>query len=135
MSTPTHARAPSVHAHSPALLRQAIQSIIEERALLRRDPHSLLLSVVSHPPSPTSLDFPDHTESSNLRALNSITPLDFNTLERIPLSDPPRAPTPAARDEEARGDIKGEEDYPLIMVTGEIHHFENILEGHLLFLA
>lgn len=116
MATPTHGRNSSVHAHSPAVLRQAIQSIIEERALLRRDPHSLLLSIVSHPPSPTSLDFPDGTESSNLRALNSITPLDFNNLERIPLSSPPR--TPGIREEEERSAIAGEEDYPLIMVTG-----------------
>lgn len=118
-SKPSSALSPaSVHAHSPALLRQAIQKILEERALLRRDPPlPLLLSIVSHPPSPTSADFPENTESSSIRPLNTITPLDFTRLERIALSTPgPRTPGGGELHET---EIKGEEDYPLILVTGK----------------
>lgn len=121
----------SLHAHSPLLLRQAIQSILEERASLRSPNSSSFVSIVSHPPSPTSADFPSHTtEAEDVRSLNLIAPLDLGSLTRVPLSTPPRRGGKEASGKASAvkvpvrvslvREIKGEEDYPLVLVTGQV---------------
>lgn len=122
---------PSLHTHSPALLRLAINNILDsERASPSASPHDWHDNVVvSHPPSPTALratfsDDPSDVEplATSCRPLSDITPLDPESLERVPLSTPPRTPEPLLlRGKEAREVEEGEDPerrYPLIVVTG-----------------
>ncbi|KAK4700355.1 UDP-glucose 4-epimerase, partial [Phenoliferia sp. Uapishka_3] len=110
---------PSLHTHSPALLRAAISSILDRHEWDAETENV----VVSHPPSPTILqatfDQPSDVEPllTSCRPLNLITPLDPNLLDRIPLSTPPKTPPPAEEAREWKAG-EGETNYPLIVVTG-----------------
>lgn len=121
---------------TPILLRERIQRIITERAAQRYslDPTSSIELelgdnnnnnnnnnsnvVISHPPSPTSYSPLDNLEGGGgFRILRDILPLDLETVERerVGFSTPPGTP----RGERIRGEIMEEEDWPLILVTGE----------------
>ncbi|ORY82907.1 hypothetical protein BCR35DRAFT_290674 [Leucosporidium creatinivorum] len=127
-----HKHSSSVHTHSPALLRAAISSITD-----RNSPDAIEdwkgNIVVSHPPSPTSVPANLETANSDAQALadvyrpyNSITPLNPDSLRRIPLSTPPSTPPPDRKGSVAQAQAllektkldQAEDEYPLILVTG-----------------
>ncbi|SCZ98284.1 BZ3500_MvSof-1268-A1-R1_Chr3-2g06271 [Microbotryum saponariae] len=140
-------RSTSVHATSPALLRAAISSVSLREAGAGPDSSSASHSrqdgekwrgnvVVSHPPSPTSAlanfeSFTDDAEAltSSYRPFDSITPLNPDSLRRIPLSTPPRTPPPSGLADlqgnpsdrlstSCPSEVNVESAYPLILVTG-----------------
>lgn len=68
----------------------------------------------------------------SLRPLDLISPLDGNLINFLPLSTPPisRSSSTIGLNSKLIGEemeIKGEEDYPLILVTGKINFFFSFL--------
>ncbi|KAM0755870.1 UDP-glucose 4-epimerase [Meredithblackwellia eburnea MCA 4105] len=129
---------PSLHIDwQPHLLRDIIHDIVDRQT---PEPESEAEwnrnVVVSHPPSPTTLRATtlDHGHLStgtvsDLRPLNSISPLDPTSLTRIPLSTPPTPPPAVATSRKqstkdhtrarVQDEMESEEQqYPLIVVTG-----------------
>ncbi|KAI5479274.1 hypothetical protein MNV49_003792 [Pseudohyphozyma bogoriensis] len=115
---------PSLHTHSPEEIRSVISGILEDPRRQSGDWAGKV--VVSHPPDPTALRATYHEPtdaeplSTSCRPLSSIQPLDPTSLDRIPLSTPPRTPSPKALGKARAHDAGNgtEQDFPLIVVTG-----------------
>lgn len=90
----------------------------------RQNASYALSSVFCSPSLFAAYDLPSSNEplATSCRPLNSITPLDPESLHRIPLSTPPRTPPPGETEAAAVArevESQAEKEFPLILVTGE----------------